>query len=184
METEKTKTRLKKKIKESIGLLKSKKSALKEDQKKLEKKVKNISDKKGKKKKTDQLKAELKKLVKKEKQIKEKLKSKNSKLTDLNNPQKKSAKQESTKKTIKKKNSLKTPTVVNETTMDLIQPIKENALNIENTSMTQSAKNAIIAIRQMSDIKSLEEFIFDENRVTVQKAAQSRKNALLKNSEN
>lgn len=181
MGTTKTKSGQQKKIKRSFKALQSKKSELKEERKKLNKKIKKASSKDVKKKKIKELKSELKRILKKEEKAKEKLKRHKAKLSDLDKSRSNGQKK---KKSQKADPQNRDKTIVHKENPDeALQNIISNISKPfvpENNSIDVNAKTAISTIRKISDINILGEFISRETRTTVQSAAKSRRNAIIR----
>lgn len=182
METTKEQSEQKKKIKGSIKTLKNKKSELKEQRKKINEKVKKASSKKSKKKKTKELKSDLKKIIKKERKVKERLKQHKAKLAEKDSIRPDGEKENATQKkgnqnqpesTVKK-------AAISPPPLEKTHNIPLPAFDPDKNSIDYNAKTAISLIRRISDINVLGEFISRDTRVTVQNAAKSRRNAIIR----
>jgi len=179
MKTKKNKTSPGKKIKKIIKSLKVERSDLKEQKKKLDKKIKNRVSAKGKKAKVKELKSELKKVSKKEAKLKSKLKSRKSEYKRLI--------EESIHEKENKQNSGKNGVVENTPESGIMtvntngQPGGESVpVMPDKNSLGMNTRDAIRMVRKMTDINFLDQFVAEDQRITIVKAANSRKNALQK----
>ncbi|MCG8310102.1 MAG: hypothetical protein MI975_22080 [Cytophagales bacterium] len=181
METTKTKSTLRKRLKGSIKALQSQRDELKERRKKIDKKVKVISSKNGKKKKAKDLKGELKKLLKKESKLKSNLKVHKTKLGELKASKSKDQKKKnSAKKAVKKKAKIDKKEDIPVSKPEKIEAASAQTPDPTQISISFNARDAISLLRKISDLHALGQFISRETRVTVQAAAKSRRNAIIR----
>ena len=180
-----TKNKSEKVSKSNLKKLKKSKLEIKEEKAIYEKKAKKLENRKGKKSKLRKIKEVLARLVKKEKKVSSKLKaikkdrkeakSKVRHKTD-SKPHKK-VKENGHKKNIKSRWELEAQQTSREEDHTLPNP--DRPLN--HSSIDHNVKEAAAHIRTISDLQDIDIYVLGDKRLTVQKAAEARKNSLIKN---
>ncbi len=171
-------------LKKSIAKLKKTRKTISDETDQAQKKAKKLKDKKGKRSKLKKLKEVLAKLLKKEKKVTSKLKELKKEKKKANKPDEPKAINKPEKK--KKKVILDENEVLNKVLE--ARPSSEHADStiakqdqpLNHSSIDHNVKEAVTHIRTLTDLQDIDIYVLGDKRITVQKAADARKNNLAK----